>query len=107
MRKRFMLLVLVLLAACASAAAQGKKETLSFESFDGGGPEYYIRPDTVIVSWEQEKKYERADHEELNGAGYTVTVEKTAKMPSSRNTNTPETLWETFPPPFIRSPPLP
>ena len=73
MRKRFMLLVLVLLAACASAAAQGKKETLSFESFDGGGPEYYIRPDTVIVSWEQEKKYERADHEELNGAGYTVT----------------------------------
>ena len=32
----------------------------------------------------------------------TVTVEKTAKMPSSRNTNTPETLWETFPPPFIR-----
>ena len=44
---------------------------LSFESFDGGGPVFNIVIDDVsVVTYDSVKKYNRADHEEMTGAGY-------------------------------------
>lgn len=46
---------------------------LSFDSFDGGGPEYTVTVgDPDVVSCSCEHKYAKADHEELDGAGYDV-----------------------------------
>lgn len=47
--------------------------TLEFHSFDGGGPEYsVVIEDPSIVSYSSERKYSKSNHEELDGAGYTV-----------------------------------
>ena len=62
---------------------ESKKEgvaTLSFESFDGGGPEFnVVLEDEGLVSYESKKEYADADHEDLDGAGYTVTFSFTGK----------------------------
>ena len=62
---------------------ESKKEgvaTLSFESFDGGGPEFnVVLEDEGLVSYESKKEYTNADHEDLDGAGYTVTFSFTGK----------------------------
>ena len=51
----------------------GKKPaTLSFHSFDGGGPQYSIVLDSDIVSYKREKRYKKPDHKRLKGAGYDV-----------------------------------
>lgn len=50
----------------------GKPTTLSFHSFDGGGPEYTIDVDSDIVSCQSTKEYADANHEELDGAGFVV-----------------------------------
>lgn len=48
---------------------------LRFDSFDGGGPEYSVSiEDNEIISAEIHRKYHKADHEELGGAGYEVIV---------------------------------
>ena len=50
-----------------------KQATLSFHSFDGGGPEYTVIPeDATIFSYTSERNYGKADHENIDGAGYDV-----------------------------------
>ena len=50
-----------------------KPFTLSFNSFEGGGPEYYFENEkTGIFTWYCEKRYYSDDHEELCGAGFDV-----------------------------------
>ena len=61
--------------------AGGTKAELSFDSFDGGGPEYSVVLDSDIVSWEREKTYGSPDHEELDGASFTVTFTFTGLKP--------------------------
>lgn len=49
------------------------KSELSFESFDGGGPEFkVILEDESIVSYESVRKYSNPDHEAMGGSGYIV-----------------------------------
>ena len=56
--------------------------SVSFESFDGGGPEFSVRiEDPEIASWESARRYDRDDHDALDGAGYTVTFTFTARKP--------------------------
>ena len=46
---------------------------LSFDSFDGGGPEYEVEiGDPDLVSFTAKRSYASADHEEIDGAGYSV-----------------------------------
>ncbi|MCR4788148.1 MAG: protease inhibitor I42 family protein [Lachnospiraceae bacterium] len=48
-----------------------KTASLSFESFDGGGPEFDVAvADESIVSYDSKTRYYSDDHEELCGAGY-------------------------------------
>ncbi len=56
--------------------------TLSFESFDGGGPAFdvYI-DDNEIVSYERKVRYRNADHAKMTGSGYTVTFSFTGIKP--------------------------
>ncbi len=52
---------------------EDKTATLRFDSFDGGGPEFQaILDDPSLVSSEEKKVYSRGDHEEIDGAGFTV-----------------------------------
>ena len=55
--------------------------TLTFDSFDGGGPEYCIVLERDIVSYKSARKYAKANHSELTGAGYTVTYTFTGVTP--------------------------
>ena len=60
----------------------GEKEdaTLSFESFDGGGPSYnLVFGDPELVTYTSKVKYAKADHEKMTGAGYTITYIFTGK----------------------------
>ena len=59
----------------------GKKAVLSFDSFDGGGPEYSVVLDSDIVSFEREKSYGKPNHAEIDGAGFTVTFTFTGLKP--------------------------
>lgn len=59
----------------------GNKAVLSFDSFDGGGPEYSIVLDSDIVSFEQTVIYSKPNHEELDGAGFTVSFAFTGLKP--------------------------
>ena len=53
----------------------GKTATLSFDSFDGGGPEFnVVIADESVVSYDSKVKYNKPDHEKLNGAGYDVII---------------------------------
>ena len=45
----------------------GQSATLSFHSFDGGGPEYGIVLDSDIVTWKSSREYFDANHDELDG----------------------------------------
>ena len=45
---------------------------LVFSSFDGGGPEFKVVLDSDIVTYESKRVYDKADHEEMTGAGYNV-----------------------------------
>lgn len=57
--------------ACLNETA--KPVVLSFHSFDGGGPEYSFKNEVKgIFTWYCERKYLKADHEELCGAGYNI-----------------------------------
>ena len=57
-------------------------DTLSFDSFDGGGPTYeIILEDPSIVSYESVRQYDKPDHEQMTGAGYTVTFAFTGLKP--------------------------
>lgn len=59
-----------------------KNATLSFHSFDGGGPNFSAAvEDAALLTWTQTKEYEKKDHEELTGAGFTVTFTFTGLKP--------------------------
>ena len=52
-----------------------KKAKLSFESFDGGGPEFNVLvSDESIVSYETEVKYHNSDHGEMTGSGFDKII---------------------------------
>ena len=84
--KRLLILVL-LLPLCASGCeaiplpgGNGKTASLTFSSFDGGGPEYACAlSDPDLAAVESRRTYKKANHEELEGAGYTVTFVFTGK----------------------------
>ena len=63
-----------LFAFCGCVDQSAPKEAvLSFHSFDGGGAEYSVEVDDPdILAYSSEKKYSKANHKELNGAGYDV-----------------------------------
>ncbi len=93
MLKKLLPIVLsaLLLTACSdpsaptpSPAPSAKPEsgdaTLSFSSFDGGGPEYSVKiDDPEIVGYESRRIYNKPDHEEMTGAGYQVFITFTGK----------------------------
>lgn len=54
---------------------------LTFNSFDGGGPEYSIVLDSDIVSYRSSVSYAKPDHSEMTGAGYTITYTFTGIIP--------------------------
>ena len=61
-----------------------KKATLSFDSFDGGGPSFSATADDPsILSWTQKRKYHDPNHEKLRGAGFTVTFTFTGIKPGA------------------------
>ena len=47
--------------------------TLTFDSFDGGGPEFDIELDSDIVTCTRRKEYFDANHDELDGAAFRIT----------------------------------
>ena len=53
--------------------------SVSYESFDGGGPEFSVRiDDPEIASCESRRHYRKDDHEQMTGAGYEVIITFTA-----------------------------
>ena len=65
-----------------SLSGCGKKATLSFESFDGGGPDFnVVLADEGIVSYETEVKYRDPNHEKTDGSGYDKIITFTGLMP--------------------------
>lgn len=62
--------------------AGGEKAKLSFESFDGGGPEFNVLvSDEGIVSYETEVKYHSSDHWEMTGSGFDKIITFTGIKP--------------------------
>ncbi len=60
----------------------GTAATLTFESFDGGGPEFnVVIADEEIVSYESRVEYDEPDHDEMNGAGYDKSITFTGLKP--------------------------
>ena len=58
--------------------------TLTFHSFDGGGPKYSVKlQDPDLVSVEQTVKYLKKDHAQMTGAGYDVTFAFTGRKPGT------------------------
>lgn len=53
----------------------GEKARISFESFDGGGPDFNVLvSDEGIVSYETEVKYYSSDHGEMTGSGFDKII---------------------------------
>ena len=47
--------------------------TLTYSSFDGGGPEYEVAiEDPSVVACTSSRKYDKPDHDEMTGASYNV-----------------------------------
>ena len=59
-----------------------KQTTLSFDSFDGGGPLFTeVIADESVVTCSGERKYRKPDHEKMNGAGYDMVYTFTGHKP--------------------------
>ena len=73
------LIAVLLFAACRSGTNEtddpaDSGASLSFDSFDGGGPEYTVSlEDPSIATYTATRRYDKPNHAELDGAGYTVT----------------------------------
>ena len=66
----------------ASDNSGGEKAKLSFESFDGGGPDFNVLiADEGIVSYETEVKYHSSDHGEMDGSGFDKIITFTGIKP--------------------------
>lgn len=75
---------LYMLAGCTIFKKSSDEETatLEFDSFDGGGPEYTAEiEDKNIAEFSKEKKYDKPDHDETDGAGYKVIYTISGKTP--------------------------
>ncbi|MCR4595796.1 MAG: rhodanese-like domain-containing protein [Lachnospiraceae bacterium] len=60
----------------------GKTASLSFESFDGGGPEFnVVIADESIASYSSRSEYNDPDHEKQQGSGYDVIITFTGLRP--------------------------
>ena len=56
--------------------------TLSYHSYDGGGPVYSVEiADPDVVACEETIEYDKPNHAQLNGAGYDVTFTLTGLKP--------------------------
>ena len=76
----FFTALLMLLTGCSNP--KNNTATLTFHSFDGGGPEYStLIEDTTVVSCSSERKYNKSNHEELDGAGYNAVFTFTGLKP--------------------------
>ena len=63
-------------------SAAPRTAELRFDSFEGGGPEYSVEvADPALVSVASARSYAGADHDEEDGAGYTVIVTFTGVKP--------------------------
>ena len=63
-----------------TAPQKSQTASISFDSFDGGGPEFSIQlDDPSIASYERSVNYARDDHAEIDGAGFTVTFTFTGR----------------------------
>ena len=72
----------------AEPVPSGKTASLSFDSFDGGGPTYSVSiEDPSIASVSEGGAYDDPDHEELDGAGYSVTFVFTGLKPGETYAN--------------------
>ena len=69
----------VLLLAGCNSEKDKRYASLSFHSYDGGAEYSIVVKDTSIVSCTTGKEYSKANHEELNGAGYNITFTFTGK----------------------------
>lgn len=56
---------------------------LSFHSFDGGGPSYHAEFASDIAVITTDRRYKKADHERLNGAGYDKVFIIEGKKPGA------------------------
>ena len=66
----------------ASDNSGGEKAKLSFESFDGGGPDFNVLiANEGIVSYETEVKYHSSDHGEMDGSGFDKIITFTGIKP--------------------------
>ena len=55
------------------APPEKQTASVSFDSFDGGGPEFSVRiDDPGIAACESRRQYAKDDHEQMTGAGYQV-----------------------------------
>lgn len=67
---------LIFLTRCSTVAeiikGGGEKAVLTFDSFDGGGPDFTVVMDTDIVSCKSEKIYGNPRHAEMEGSGFKV-----------------------------------
>ncbi|MBQ7455652.1 MAG: hypothetical protein IJS53_04345 [Clostridia bacterium] len=73
-----------------SYTLEKEPETVSFtfHSFDGGGPEWTpVLSAPEAVRWTSSVRYKKADHAELNGAGYDITYTFYGRVPGT------VTLW--------------
>ncbi len=62
--------------------SEEKTASLSFESFDGGGPEFnVVIADESIVSYVSKLKYRDPDHEKMHGSGYEEIITFTGMKP--------------------------
>lgn len=65
-------------ASVSETSLSGNDDTtadaqLSFDSFDGGGPEYnVVIDDSDVLSYTENRVYHQKDHEQLDGAGFDV-----------------------------------
>ncbi len=70
------------ITAAEEAEMNGTPAVLSFDSFDGGGPEYTAElSDPTVVSFTQRTAYASADHGEMDGAGFSVIFTFTGLKP--------------------------
>ncbi len=66
----------------ADGSTGGKTASLSFESFDGGGPEFnVVIADESIVSYACRSEYRDPDHGEMHGSGYDEIITFTGIKP--------------------------
>ncbi|MBO6302571.1 MAG: hypothetical protein J6N15_09060 [Ruminiclostridium sp.] len=71
-----------------------RSAVLIFDSFDGGGPEYRIITDSDIFTYTSVRKYSDPNHDELDGAGYTITYTFTGTRPGTADITVTERSFD-------------